>query len=317
MTNSRFTLGAADTYDVGIGDAIAALRLNDMLEHMEGGSMVDTFIVNGPHTGDLRGNAGNDVFTIQDGGVVTGTVDGGTDDDHLNMADITTALTVTLSGTPVADGYSGSVDTGGTTIVSFSDINQMTGGTMTDTLRGLAAGGAFILNSVGTDDTYETSSRILNFRMLENVVGGAGDDTFTVAGFHGGSISGGNGDNTYTFNNRLSGSVTGGDNVDTLILNAGAQITAASNLGNGNDVIVIADIGSTGSLGNLDAGAGIDTLRGPGVDATWGVSGGAGNTDNRCGNGKPKPSQFYADQCGDIAGRQYGGYIQCEFGYYV
>ena len=268
---SRFTLGATDTYDVGTG-GVAALRFN-MLEHMEGGSMVDTFIVNGPHTGDLRGNAGNDVFTIQDGGVVTGTVDGGADDDHLNMAGITTALTVTLSGTPVADGYSGSVDTGGTTIVSFSDINQMTGGTMTDTLRGLAAGGAFILNSVGTDDTYETSSRILNFRALENIVGGAGDDTFTIAGVHMGDLSGGNGDNTFTFNNRLTGGVTGGDNVDTLILNAGGQITAASNLGDGNDVIVIGDIGSAGSLGNLDAGTGIDTLRGPDVDAVWGVSG--------------------------------------------
>ena len=99
-------------------------------------------------TGGITGGAGTDTFIIS-GGRVSGTVDGGGQDDHLNMAGLSEALIIALSGTPDGGGFGGTVTGGGLgASLVFDGINEITGGTtMTDTLQGLNAGGTFTLGA--------------------------------------------------------------------------------------------------------------------------------------------------------------------------
>ena len=126
------------------------------------------------------------------GGTLTGTVDGGADDDELDLTAITAALTVNLDGAPVGDGFGGMI-TGGAAL-TFAGINEIAGGTGTDTLQGLDTIGEFTL---GTTDTYETGGETLMFSSLEDITGGSAIDTFTITGAHTGNLSGGGGNDVF------------------------------------------------------------------------------------------------------------------------
>ena len=181
------------------------------------GAGTNTVILNtgGNITGDLTGGANADTFDIN-GGMLTGTVIGGGGNDHLDMAGLSTALTVALSGTPGADGYDGTVMDGGLgATLTFNDINQITGGTGTDTLQGLNTAATFTL---GTTDTYVTGGRTLTFSDLEHMEGGSMVDTFIVSGIHTGDLSGGDGADIFNLDVALTGSIMGGAGDDTITL---------------------------------------------------------------------------------------------------
>ena len=257
----------------------------------------------GTIAGDLTGGANADTFNIN-GGTLTGTVVGGGGDDHLDMAGLSTALTIALSGA-LANGFDGTVTDGGLgAALMFTGINEVTGGSMTDTLQGLGTAGTFTLGAV---DTY-ANGQTLTFNSLENMVGGAGVDTFTVNGAHTGGLSGGAEADTFTITDTLTGIIMGDAGDDTITLGAGGMVMGAviggadgatlSYAGRTDPVSVElnalgvgmgmgAAIGFAGAatgivmgFGNITAvigTGGTDTLTGVNEDATFTVDG-TGNT---------------------------------------
>ena len=235
---------------------------------IDAGTGVDTVALNGGTImNGVTLGSGADTFDINSG-TLTGMVSGDAGDDHLDMAGLSTALTIALSGTPDANGFDGTV-TGSGVIASlmFTGINEMTGGTMTDTLQGLDAASAFTL---GTVDTYASNSQTLAFSALEHMTGGAGDDTFTINGGHTGDLSSGGGADVFNIDATLTGDLAGGNDADTLNLNTGGVVTGDVDMGAGDDVIMASGGDVTGTL---DGGADTDTLQGPDADTTWTANG--------------------------------------------
>ena len=152
-----------------------------------------------------------------------GTVAGGGDDDHLNMAGLDAMLTIALSDTPTADGFSG--DVSGDATIAFTGIDEVTGGSVADTLMGRDAATTWAVTADGVGTLTDTGTmEELAFNSIANLTGGNMMDTFTVSGAHTGDLTGGDGVNTYTIEAMLTGDVTGGDGVDTLNLNTNGVV---------------------------------------------------------------------------------------------
>ena len=111
----------------------------------------------GSIAGGVTGDAGVDLFDIN-GGTVTGTIDGGSEADHLNMAGISNALAIALSSAPDADGFNGGV-TGGAAI-TFSGINEVTGGSGSDTLTGRNVATTWMVTADGTGTVLDNSQTL-------------------------------------------------------------------------------------------------------------------------------------------------------------
>ena len=282
---SSWILGRENSYTVG--DQVLQFS---MVEDVQGGSMADTFTVDGPHTGNIRGGAGADIFTISsrgsatgsitggsgddsfairgsvngnidggigndsfafNGGSVSGTVSGGVDSDSLNFASIAKAVRIVLSGTDNA-GFSGRVRDGAT--VAFSGVDVITGSSSNaDTLQGLDIASSWIL---GMEDSYTAGDKVLRFSMVEDMQGGSEADTFTVNGTHRGNLSGGAGDDTFSLDagGSVSGTINGG--ADSDVFNIGSIVTGSLSGGNGADTF---NMNAGGMVtGIVDGGAGTD-----------------------------------------------------------
>jgi len=193
-TTDRLTgLGAASMWTLGTSDSYASggqtLGFGG-IENLQGGAGADAFTVSAAHTGDLMGGGGADIFTLNAGGSVTGTVAGGADADVLDFASLTTAVSVTLDGTPDADGFGGAVS-GGAPVSAFTGIGELRGGAATtDGLAGLDAAATW---TVGAASRYQSGGQALDFAAIETLNGGTGADAFTVSAAHPGSLSGGGG----------------------------------------------------------------------------------------------------------------------------
>ena len=235
------------TYNGNIdgGDGINSFDLysgSNITGNIYGGADGDYFYLNRGSrvTGNISGDGGSDTFYFYDG-TVSGTVDGGADDDSLNFAGISDALTITLGDTPGAAGFSGSVGIGtgaGSTAFSFSGVNVIAGGSGTDSLVGIDADATWTL---GTMDTYSSDdaagiSRTLEFSALETMRGGAMADSFTVDGAHTGNIMGGAGADTFTLAGAVTGSLSGEGGGDTFNLNAGGSVSMGISGGAGADM---------------------------------------------------------------------------------
>ena len=89
-------LNAAATWEVDGSNRYTSTNTLSLtaFETLVGGSGVDTFMISGAPTADVRGGAGADQFAFANGATLTGTIQGGADADTLDYAAFTTAVTV-------------------------------------------------------------------------------------------------------------------------------------------------------------------------------------------------------------------------------
>ncbi len=225
---STWTLGSsAQTYNDGGSTSLTFSGY----QTLDAGTAGDTFNINANTTVDLNGNVGNDTFNVADGVTLTGTIDGGAGTDTLSYAAYSSPVAVTLTGSD-ATGFSSTSATG---LSQFKGIDNLVGGTASDTLTGENVASTWTL---GSPNSYNDATATLAFSAFETVDGGTDVDTFNVTG---------------------SGDVTtanGGDGAD--IFNINANTTVDLNGNGGNDTFNVAD-GVT-LTGTIDGGAGTDTL---------------------------------------------------------
>ena len=212
---------------------------------------------------NLQGNAGVDDFLFANGGLVSGTVSGGTGQDSVDMSLQSNVMTVTLGST------------------GFDAIESFTGNGERGTIAGDDITNSWVIS--GVDSGTVGTVTFINFG---NIRGGSADDSFTISGgtisgqVDGGAgsdlILGDSGDNVWNISGADVGDITGiGSfvNIETLSGNSGA------------DNFVFAN-GSSFS-GVLDGGGGVDTVDFSSEDGTLLVSLASGqyqNIENFIGN---------------------------------
>ncbi|WP_298867210.1 LamG-like jellyroll fold domain-containing protein, partial [uncultured Gimesia sp.] len=143
-------------------------------ETLQGGSDVDIFNINGSHTLDLSGGGGADIFQFDNNGSsINGTIDGQDGDDHLNLTNYSENLSATLTGLGSIDGFAGNESAKS---VTFENINQLTGGSGTNSLTGINSAADWTLN---VTNSYQ-STNSLEFSNFINLTGGTGSDIFNI-----------------------------------------------------------------------------------------------------------------------------------------
>ena len=249
-------------------------------DSISGGDDADTFVV-----ADL---SGNDTFFGGEGGV---------DADWIDLATLTSAATVTFSGTGA-----GSVVHGSDTI-AFGEVEGITGTDQADILNAGVDGGGVTLDGGGGNDTMTGgggADTILGGGGADSVFGGAGDDILN--GNAGDDLlQGGDGADTFLMETGFgSDTVEGGeggtdrDRIDASALGAGITILysgdEAGTITQGADTIVFSGVeevvlsaygdsvdasAATAQAAHLDMGAGDDTVTGTDQGDT--ILGGIGN----------------------------------------
>gem|GEM_PF-5325858 len=258
------------------------------IENLSGGAGTDAFRVNALLVGDLIGQGGSDTFTFSDAGAIFGTIAAGAGTDSLvgdtTFGNIFNVFGATSSGNPVAAvGRGAYVNkaplftdieniTGGTgdDSVTFSDFGSITGtingGSGNDSLTGDDDGNTFNLTAANQGALLTKMSQ---FRSIENLIGGGGDDTFT--------INANLGDAAIT----NSGNVTGLVGNDSVVIAAAATVFGNVSTGELNDtidlrgrIVGIVDAGLDNDTFVLQNGGRIDgQVTGGGGDDTFSISG--------------------------------------------
>ncbi len=263
--DSQWTVNGADAGTLVDSTGMTTLVSFTGIENLTGGANVDTFTVTtlGSLSGTLAGGGGSDVLVGPD-------------------ADSQWTVNAANAGT-LAD------STGATTLVSFTGVENLTGGANVDTftvttlgsLSGTLAGGGGSDVLVGPDaDSQWTvnaanagtladstgATTLVSFTGVENLTGGANVDTFTVTtlGSLSGTLAGGGGsdvlvgpdaDSQWTVNAANAGTLADSTGMTTLVSFTGIENLTGSS---GADTF---DVTSTGSLdGTLASGAGDDTI---------------------------------------------------------
>ncbi len=220
---------------------------------LQGGSDIDTFDIS-VGAGTLNGGSGADVFNILAPGVDVTIVGGDSPTgtfDKLNAFDIANTWSVN-SGSQSISNMQGI----NTHIITFSEIESLTGGIDVDIFNlGLALAG-FIDGDDGSDQfNIQTTSEVLNFNIDGGIdVGGGDSDLLTT---------------TYNDSNFNSQWILGAAATDTLNirLNSDNSVQASATFSNienlqGNtqaDSFVIQNNFST-SVANVNGGAGADNI---------------------------------------------------------
>jgi len=197
------------------------------IQHLVGGSLVDTFTVNaGATIATLSGQTGNDQFTVS--GTVSGVINGGSNTDDNDILNITAAGDRIIQlGTTASAGADYTV-----TNIETLDADGTTGNTIGNTLRGAPGDNTWVVN---TDNDGTANGTI--FRNFANLEGNTGIDIFTVNADIS-NITTGNGTNSVTVNSsgNVTGAITGGTGIDTLSI-IGSAITLST--GENNDIITV------------------------------------------------------------------------------
>ena len=228
--------------------------------------------------GYLVGGTANDSFVFSLGASLTGSINGGTGTNTLDLSAFTKAITVNMSTSSVTGVGS-----------TFASIQTFIGGTNTaNSITGPAAATTFNITALNT-----FNANGLNFSAFRKITGGAGEDTFVLSDGAGlsGSIDGGAGNNWLDYSAYTTGvtvnlatgaatgfgaatanivNVRGGSGNDTLTGNTKGNILIG---GAGNDTLIG---GSGRSI--LIGGTGVDTVTGGSGDDI--VIGGTTSFDN-------------------------------------
>ncbi len=227
--------------------------------NITGANAVSVSGMNGTSMEALVGGAGNDTFTLASGVVsFNGSITGGGGIDTLAATDGSNAWQITGAN-------AGTLNT--TTV--FSGITNLMGGSGTDTLTGVAGGSNW--NITGANAVSVSG---MNGTSMEALVGGAGNDTFTLASgvvSFNGSITGGGGIDTLAATDGSNAWQITGANAGTL--NATTVFSGISNLtgGSGNDTFTLSGTGNISGL--IIGGGGIDTLVGNNLVNSWLLTG--------------------------------------------
>ncbi|MGH8399547.1 MAG: beta strand repeat-containing protein, partial [Gammaproteobacteria bacterium] len=257
---------------------------------LTGNNSGDTFNVTGTDQGsvtglvtsftsmqNLKGGTGADDFVFADAAILTGTIDGVSGSDTLNLSAYNTATDVLLTGSN-ANGYTGTdggisgtfshldtiiggnvantltaentantwtitgADAGklddGTATLTFSNFGTWNGGTGTDTLTGDSGGDTF--NVTGTDQGSVTGL-VTSFTSMQNLTGGSGADTFNLSGGVTGTINGGSGSDILKIVSSFTAPATALtiSNVEAISNNVGAVLTANKLVVSGANTITL------------------------------------------------------------------------------
>ena len=203
---------------------------------------------------NLTGGTGNDRFAFAAAGSLSGSISGGAGTDHLDYSARTDSLSATLTDSD-ATGFAGgavmaAVAARQTSITGgFTGINQLTGGTATDSLTGDDADATWTLGAdaqgnernsyalmrsvVGGQPVTDT----LTFSSFDNLTGGSLADTFNIDAAHSGDLDGGAGADTFNIANTLMGNIDGGTGDDTFTFSGAGAITGTLAGGTGDDTL--------------------------------------------------------------------------------
>src|SRR5690606_13556487 len=255
-----YTALGAITVTLGTGVTNIEDLLGATAATLAGGN---TWVVTGANTGtvdgfnfsgfgNISGTTGDDSFTLNAGGTLSGTLDGGAGSDTLTGAQI---VNVALTGSG-ANGFSG---TNAAITGNFTGIDVISG-----------AGGGTLTGSNTTNTwtldgtpTLTVGSATLSFEGFAILQGGTGADTFDVSAASTFDLLGGAGADSFNLDATLTGSIDGEAGTDT-VTGADDANTWTVNADNAGDVDGVAFT----SVENLVGGAGVDQF-----DLSAGVSG--------------------------------------------
>ena len=177
--------------------------------------------------------------------------------------------------------------------LSFSNIENLTGGAMADTFilgdSGSASGGLdggldsdtfqgrnvdSTFNVAGVGNTYEAlgGGFSQDFSNIENLRGGSMADTFTVSAAHSGNLEGGGGADEFTLMEVLTGSIEGGAGANIYNLNTDGSVTGGITGGGGDEMFNIngtftADLNGQGGADTFTVDAALTGMIQGGADA--------------------------------------------------
>ena len=203
----------------------------------------------------FRGKAAADFATLK------GTIDGADGTNTLDYSSYTSSRDIYLQGYGSLTGYSGSEFD---TIGSFTNINNIIGGSENDALSGTNDAGKWVITT-NNSGTYSSNSRQLTFSSIESLNGSGTDDSFIFkngAGLNG-SIDGRGGSDTLDFTDYTTGITATLLNGYVNVLKAG--VTSIENIfgGSGNDILY-----GNNKDNVLSGGAGDDQIYGLGGNDT-------------------------------------------------
>ncbi|MCG6969937.1 MAG: filamentous hemagglutinin N-terminal domain-containing protein [Gammaproteobacteria bacterium] len=253
---------------------------------VQGGGNADIFNINNSMSGALAGGSGDDAFNFSDG-VTVGSIDGGANNDTLDLSAYTIARNIELTASS-PDGFDGT-DTSLTG--AFRNIDAIVGSSASDTLTGISTTAAWSINVINNNSQYTTGGNTLTYSAIESITGGGGADTFNIAGDYGGSVNGGAGNDIFNITTSMSGALNGDAGADTFNLSDDVNVgTLDGGTDSDNDTLVAPDVANSWNVtgtysGNIitSVGAGSDTAQNfMNMDS---LTGGAGaDTFNIVGN---------------------------------
>ncbi len=235
--------------DLQIERLLGGSSLNDTLTSGDGDNL---WLIDAPNSGTLNGvaftgienligGAGNDTFRFLPGGLLTGGIDGGAGDDRFDFSQ--------------AGSVGGVVD----------------GNVGNDLLRGDNADRTWSIDGVESGN----ASGMGAFAGIENLIGGAGSDTFVVSlggTLTNGSVDGGDGNDSIVADDVATTFALLGTDAGTHVGTSSFSFTAVENLTGGNQDDLF-DLGIGTLSGDLDGGLGSDTLLASDVPTLFTVTG--------------------------------------------
>ncbi|MDD4369351.1 MAG: hypothetical protein PHP39_10525, partial [Oscillospiraceae bacterium] len=217
----------------------------------------------------FSGGQNNDTFSFENGAAFNGRIDGESGDDTLDFSGYDQGISVILTGLGSGDGFAG---TEAGLQFSFDNMNVLVASPQEDTLQGLDSDATWNLESAGA--TYTAGGRSLSFSAVENLLGGAANDTFSLADGAG-----------------HAGSIQGGSGIDHLDYSA-YPVAVQVNLAEGTATAIT---GTIAGIENVTGGSGDDELTGDEGDNI--LTGGSGNDTLSGGSGQD--TYLFADGWGE------------------
>ncbi|PUA26878.1 MAG: hypothetical protein B0W54_20865 [Cellvibrio sp. 79] len=225
--------------------------------NLQGGSGVDTFEIETNFTGSIKGGGDNDIFNIKavagniqgeagddqfvffDSGSITTAV-GGLGNNIVDLSNLTSAQTITFTGTTVKDVSNVYRVIGN---ASKNHTLQATSGTNTWRIFDVDNDALSTTISDGVNDGHITNSiGTMQFVNFSNLQGGGGVDTFEIETNFTGSIKGG-GDNDIFNIRAVAGNIDGEAGADQFVFFDNGSVTTATG-GADNDVVDLSQLTS-------------------------------------------------------------------------
>ena len=126
---------------------------------------------------NLTGGGGDDTFTFNSSGTISGLIDGASGSDTLDFSSFSNPIDVKLTSIGSADGFAGSVTNIVTTFDNVNEINASNSAS-SDSITGIDAGATWTVNTNG----QYVSTNSLDFNEFEVFNGGEATDTFELTG---------------------------------------------------------------------------------------------------------------------------------------